>query len=98
MEVYFVNVFACHGRLSSTITNTRRLTQPPSGQGRSTLRTYRQFKSNFGKKAYLMNIRKRSVFVKFCCGVAPVAKETGRFEGLPLEKFKRTYANWPRVL
>lgn len=52
------------------------------------LRTYRKFKKSLSPEAYLnINIPKcqRAAYVKFRCGVLPLAIETGRYQDIPLE-------------
>ena len=60
-----------------------------SGRGRNKLRTYCKFKSEFQTETYCTMIlppNHRAAFSKFRCGVAPIRLETGRFEGLPVER------------
>ena len=55
----------------------------------SKLRTYKIFKSDNETENYLtvnLPIRHRSALAKFRCGIAPIRTETGRYEGLPLER------------
>ena len=60
----------------------------PSGRGRSKLRLYRSFKSDYATEQYCKMIlppAHRSAFSKFRLGVAPIRIETGRYEGLNVE-------------
>ncbi len=61
----------------------------PSGRGSNKLRTYCKFKNEFQVEKYCTLIlppSHRSAFSKFRCGVAPIRLETGRFEGLPVDR------------
>ena len=58
-------------------------------QSVSKLRTYRQFKNDFGTEKYLFsNLSKseRSHLAQFRCGILPLRLETGRFVGLSVEE------------
>ncbi len=59
-----------------------------SEQGRNKLRTYRQHKTEFKAKNYLikvMNRKHHSALAKFSAGVAPIRLEIGRYEGLEVD-------------
>ena len=61
--------------------------QGVTGTGRNKLRTYRLMKREFKTEDYCvlrLPLQHRSSFAKFCCGVAPIRIETGRYEGLEL--------------
>ena len=61
----------------------------PSGRGGNKLRTYCTFKHEYSVEKYCsMIIPKvhRSALCKFRSGVAPLRIETGRYEGLPLDR------------
>jgi hypothetical protein len=63
----------------------------PSGRGNNKLRTYCQFKKEFGTEVYckiIMPPRHRAAFSKFRCGVAPLKIETGRYVGLAVNQRK----------
>ena len=63
--------------------------QGMSGRGGNKLRTYCKFKSNYCVEKYCTLILPklhRSALCKFRCGVAPLRIETGRYEGLPVER------------
>ena len=58
------------------------------GNGKNKLRTYSLFKSEYATEQYLSYFiprLHRSAYAKFCCGVAPIHLETGRYERIPLE-------------
>ena len=60
-----------------------------SGRGGNKLRTYCTFKNQFEAEKYCKLIlpkRHRSALCKFRCGVAPLRLETGRYEGLPVNR------------
>jgi hypothetical protein len=53
------------------------------------LRTYVQFKCNYGVEPYVTNVfnrAQRSVLAKLRCGVLPLEIETGRWKGVPAEE------------
>ena len=59
------------------------------GAGLNKLRTYRSFKQVYGTEFYvnqLLPYTHRSALAKFRCGTAPLKIETGRYEGLPLDR------------
>jgi len=61
----------------------------PSGRGHNKLRTYCKFKNGYHVEMYCTMIlppSHRAAFCKFRCGVAPIRLETGRFEGLPVDR------------
>ena len=61
----------------------------PSGRGGNKLRTYCTFKQDYGVEEYckcIMPKNHRSALCKFRCGVAPLRIETGRYEGLPIDR------------
>ena len=51
------------------------------------LRTYEKLKQNFCAESYINHLapRFRSVIAKMRCGVFPLALETGRWRGLPID-------------
>ena len=56
-----------------------------SGRGENKLRTYRLTKREYKTENYCLSrppLKHRSAFAKFCCGLAPIRIETGRYEGL----------------
>jgi len=58
----------------------------PSGRGRNKLRTYRLFKQDYMLENYVnakIPLKHRFALAKFRCGVAPLRRETGRFESVP---------------
>ena len=60
-----------------------------SKKGKNKLRTYNTFKSSFNSEPYVYNIMPkshRSAYAQFRCGTAPIKLETGRYEGLPVER------------
>ena len=53
------------------------------------LRTYNEFKFDYGAEYYVKSVlsrNNRSAIAKFRCGVAPLRIETGRFERLPVDQ------------
>ena len=61
----------------------------PSGRDSNKLRTYCKFKNEFQVETnctLILPPSHRSAFNKFSCGVAPIHLETGRFEGLPVDR------------
>ena len=55
-----------------------------SGRGQNKLRTYRLTKREYKTENYCLSrppLKHRSAFAIFCCGVAPIRTETGRYEG-----------------
>ncbi len=59
-----------------------------SGQGRNKLRAYRQHKTEFKAKDYLINVMNRkhcSALAKFRAGVVPIRLKTGQYEGLEVD-------------
>ena len=61
----------------------------PSRCGLNKLRTYCKFKTEFKVENYCTIIlprTHRAAFSKFRCGVAPIRLETGRYEGLPVDR------------
>ena len=83
----------CHARINSN--NSR------SGNAGNKLRTYKLFKRTYQTEHYckiIMPKCHRSAFAKFCCGVAPLRPETGRYEGLPVNEricpFCRVYVEY----
>ncbi len=68
--------------------NDMALDTSTKGTGRSKLRTYKLFKTEYAKENYVtrpMSRQHRSSLAKFRCGVAPLRIETGRFENVPLQ-------------
>ena len=62
---------------------------PLSFRGGNKLRTYCTFKQDYGVEKYckcIMPKNHRSALCKFRCGVAPLRIETGRHEGLPIDR------------
>ena len=61
--------------------------QGVSGRGQNKLRTYKLMKRECKTEDYCLlrlPLKHRSAFAKFCCGVAPICIETGRYEDLDL--------------
>ena len=59
-----------------------------SGRGQNKLRTYRLMKRAYKTKNYCLScipLKHRSAFTKFCCVLAPIGTETGRYEGLDVD-------------